>query len=685
MLDGLAGNLFRASVAGLAFILLYLIYRTESRLRTHEHELEITNARHDLLAAKSRTLISEVNADGLYTYASPLFTEILGYTPADLVGKKFLHDLHPAETREAFKKEIMQAFARREQFEDFPNPMVARDGRVIWVSSNAFPILDAKGNLLGYRGGETDITARLAAEAALRESEERHRHLFDHAITGITINQLILDEHGGPADHRVVSVNPAFEAQTGMHATNLVGRTVVEVFGRDAVAIDIATFGRVALTGQPATIEYYFAPLNRHFLINAYHLTNLNFATVILDITERKKSETALLETNRALEVARTRADAASEAKSEFLANMSHEIRTSLNGILGMTGLVLAPPRGTTTPPPRNRSRLRRRPPQPRQRHPRSGQNRGGQTRSRSHRLRPRPTHRQPFHPARPPRPGTRRGNVLRDRSRPPRPRCRRPRPLRPDSPQPPGQRRQIHLLGRNPHPRQHPRKKTRGRIRLRVEVRDTGIGIPSDKLGLLFQKFSQVDASTTRRFGGTGLGLVIARELTRLMGGDIVCQSTSGQGSLFTFEASLALADAPQPPPPHARATILVVDDNPAQRRAIAARAQALGCTAELAADLPSAFDRLHASTIGSAPIAAVLIDAQLPGLDPAQLVPKLKALAPHPPLLVLLEPLGHHEHPPAQALRDALRIAKPVRHRELAAALLALLPPAPPDCSPR
>src|SRR4029079_13441892 len=108
----------------------------------------------------------------------------------------------------------------------------------------------------------------------------------------------------------------------------------------------------------------------------------------------------------------------------------------------------------------------------------------------------------------------------------------------------------------------------------LHFSVRDTGIGIPREKLGLLFQAFSQVDTSTTRKYGGTGLGLAISLQLVKLMGGRVWVESEPGQGSLFHFTVRLGLptsAAAPTAPRDLARLrglSVLVVDDNATNRR---------------------------------------------------------------------------------------------------------------------
>jgi hypothetical protein len=135
---------------------------------------------------------------------------------------------------------------------------------------------------------------------------------------------------------------------------------------------------------------------------------------------------------------------------------------------------------------------------------------------------------------------------------------------------------------------------------RLVVEVQDTGIGIPANKLETIFEPFAQADSSTTRRFGGTGLGLAIARRLARGLGGDLVAESVVGQGSSFRLELAAPLAEpevAPQASPPAAlravapaaparrfQGRVLLVDDVPVNRRLIGLLLERSGLAVETA-----------------------------------------------------------------------------------------------------
>lgn len=159
----------------------------------------------------------------------------------------------------------------------------------------------------------------------------------------------------------------------------------------------------------------------------------------------------------------------------------------------------------------------------------------------------------------------------------------------------------------------------------LRFAVTDTGVGIRPEHLPRLFQPFAQGDTSTTRVYGGTGLGLLICKHLVALMGGDIAVQSMPDQGSTFSFTLpadTAALSDVPstQPPAlPHPASgmRVLVVDDLPANLQIAGAMLQRLGCTHRGVGSGEQALQALQAAAAEGKPFALVLLDSHMPGMD--------------------------------------------------------------------
>jgi PAS domain S-box-containing protein len=133
-----------------------------------------------------------------------------------------------------------------------------------------------------------------AQQAELRESEERHRLLFEHAVSAIAVHELILDDVGRPVDYVFLDANPAFETHTGLPVTDVIGRRVTDVLPGIEDTPFIKTYGKVVQTGQSAAFEEYSPPLRRHFHINAYKIGENRFASIFTDITERKRTEEAL-------------------------------------------------------------------------------------------------------------------------------------------------------------------------------------------------------------------------------------------------------------------------------------------------------------------------------------------------------------------------------------------------------
>jgi signal transduction histidine kinase/DNA-binding response OmpR family regulator len=214
--------------------------------------------------------------------------------------------------------------------------------------------------------------------------------------------------------------------------------------------------------------------------------------------------------------------------------------------------------------------------------------------------------------------------------------------------------------------------------LTLQLDVADTGIGIPENRVHKLFKSFTQVDASTTRRFGGTGLGLAISKRLTELMGGQIDVHSEFGKGSTFTFTTNLDVAQAAPDGPPDwmpslAGQRLLVVDDNEAALRTIMAPIQAASASCVGATTPAKALAVLHKAATRGAPFDLVLIDSELGQSDGADLALEVRAdplLAKTP--LVLFVPTGISDND-ARVTRVgfAASVPKPVRRARLSAAL--------------
>ena len=216
----------------------------------------------------------------------------------------------------------------------------------------------------------------------------------------------------------------------------------------------------------------------------------------------------------------------------------------------------------------------------------------------------------------------------------------------------------------------------------LRFEVRDTGLGIPENRLHTLFKPFSQVDASTTRRFGGTGLGLSIVKRLAEMMGGEAGVLSRQGAGSTFWFVARLALAvvDAPAPPPDASaapRGRVLVVDDNATNCRVLEGQLHRCKMRALCVNSAADALTAMRDELRNGRPFEIALIDQQMPGCDGAELGRRIHAdpLLKSTPLVLLTSSGQQSEWQRFAELGFAGYLLKPVAQRDLTSCLMLVL----------
>jgi signal transduction histidine kinase/DNA-binding response OmpR family regulator len=216
----------------------------------------------------------------------------------------------------------------------------------------------------------------------------------------------------------------------------------------------------------------------------------------------------------------------------------------------------------------------------------------------------------------------------------------------------------------------------------LHFTVRDTGIGVPRDKQSMIFGAFSQVDGSTTRKYGGTGLGLTISARLVDAMQGKIWVESEPGKGSCFHFTASLGVSnERPEKRPFEdvslAGTSVLVVDDNLTNRRILADMLCTWGMLPTAAASAPEALAHLRRASDRGQPFGLVLTDVHMPDMDGFELITRMQAIPNLMRAVILMLTSGEHRGDLARCkeLGISAYLTKPVRRAELRSAIVTAI----------
>jgi two-component system, sensor histidine kinase and response regulator len=225
------------------------------------------------------------------------------------------------------------------------------------------------------------------------------------------------------------------------------------------------------------------------------------------------------------------------------------------------------------------------------------------------------------------------------------------------------------------------PSTQTSEGCQLQFSVSDTGIGIAPEKLSLIFDPFAQADGSTTRRYGGTGLGLTISSRIVKLMGGNIQAESEPGKGSVFTFVARF---DAPQTPREQSSAarpvklrglTVLVVDDNATNRRVLSGLLKLWDMRPTTVESGPAAIVELRRALTAGKPYPLMLTDAMMPEMDGFALVEEIRKQPGLAPATIMMLTSADRQHDAARcrSMRIAGYLVKPVKADELQIAIIA------------
>ena len=551
------------------------------------------------------------NGEGDVIVANPFLLELLGYQSFEELAAA---DVARGGLRVDCDRKTFRTMLLRGEVVNLESRWWTNDGGTILLCENAYPVLGEKGEVLGYEGTATDISER----NALRENRERYEHIIENA-TDIIYRA---DYRG-----RFTYVNPAAERITGFLENELIGRHFLDLI--DIEYREVAEYFYRSQFNTRELSTYFEFPMitksgtriwigqNVLSLIDGDRV--VGYEAVARDITAGKHMEWELAQ-------ARDAAIESARAKTEFLANVSHEIRTPLNGVLGMTNLLLSTP---ITPEQREYAESIRS----------SGQSllsvvndvldlarvESGKltiealdfdlddliegvtdvfaARAAAKRLKFR-THIGPDVPRFLRGDSYRINQVL------------------------------LNLVGNAV------KFTDRGEVvltimqatrdvtfaRLRFLVTDTGIGIDPAGQRRIFTPFTQADGTTSRKYGGSGLGLAVAKQLVEAMNGEIGVMSVLDEGSTFWFELPLVMQTTPGERAP-ARWELegrraLLVDSNDGQRLMVARHLSITGIEID---ETMSAGDAIAAAYRRKYDV--IIFDMQLPDDDGLSLARSLRA----------------------------------------------------------
>jgi PAS domain S-box-containing protein len=566
--------------------------------------------------------LAQVDLLGRFVQVNRKYCEIVGRSEAELYHLRMQDITHPDDLSRNLL--LFEQLARGGQPYEIEKRYLRPDGSQVWVNNSVSALLDENRQPSSLFAVVLDVTQRRQVQEALRVAQAR----LDIALRASNIGIWEVDMSAGGAAASPVTFINCWEQLGYDQAESSYDPANPYHFVHTDDRERVAHATKIYLSGQ--TKEYETEYRLRH-KDGSYRWVlargvaerdptgkPLRLTGSIIDITEIKRAEAATRE-------AKELAESANRAKDEFLANVSHEIRTPMNAILGMTELVLDMP---LTEDQRQCLKTVKS----------AADSLLGIlndlldfSKIAAGKLELAPTN----FSLRVPLGDTLRALAVRAHRKVLELVCN----VQPDVPDAlvgdAGRLRQVllNLVGNAIKFTEHGEVVLRvevagdpapqGEVSLRITVRDTGIGISTAKQEKVFQAFEQEDMSTTRRYGGTGLGLTIAARLVDLMGGQITVDSVPGQGSTFAFTARFGCVAHP-PDETVARPLallsdlrVLVVDDNVTNRRILVEWLRGWQMEPMAAGDGATAMDALWHGVTLNKPYVLALLDARMPDMD--------------------------------------------------------------------
>jgi PAS domain S-box-containing protein len=647
------------------FVSMSLILRVKVKLKTNEllikneklkKEIEYRKQAEEELQTLasivkySKELVNLATLDGKMIFLNEAGSNMLGIDP-DEVERVHIMEVIPDHLKELVQTELLPALREGKTWEGDLQYRNIKTEDLTDVHAMTFPIQEPSTQKpLFLANVSLDISNRKRAEEALRESEEKLRVIFEAST-----NPIVLYDTQGHTQY----LNPAFTQTFGWSFDELQGKCIPFV-PDDQKEITGAKIKELYELDNPVMIESKRWTKKGQLLdvhISAALTKDLNGEPVgivvnLTDITKKKHSEEALQkakkyteaaneklsEVNSQLEQAIARAnqmaveaEMANKAKSEFLANMSHEIRTPMNGVIGMTSLLLGTELSAEQ---REYTEIIRN----------SGDSllsiisdildyskiEAGKLdlENINFDLRVALDEVIDFVAIKAHEKGLECVAMV-----------------SPDVPSllfgDPGRLRQI-LINLVSNATKFTEKgevvvkttledENTSHATIRFSVNDTGIGIPKDQMDRLFKSFSQVDSSTTRKFGGTGLGLTISKQLAELMDGQIGVESEEGKGSTFWFTVVFEkqpknLKEKIVVPNDIKGKRILIVDDNATNRYVLREQLNSWGCRHGETSNGMQALEELRLTVDSKDPYEIAILDMQMPEMDGETLGRKIK-----------------------------------------------------------